>query len=56
MKRQNFEFSMKIFSIDLIDFQLELSYLDLKIAFDRKLIKKMSHGSHPKGTKRATEN
>ena len=38
-----------------MDFQLELPYLDIKTAFDRKLIKKMSYGSRPKGTERATE-
>ena len=38
-----------------MDFQLELSYLDIKTAFDRKLIKKMSYGSRPKGTQRATK-
>ena len=38
-----------------MDFQLELSYLDLEIALNRKLIKKMSHGSRPKGTQRATK-
>ena len=51
----NFDFSMKIFFSILMDFQLELSYLDIKTAFDRKLIKKMSYGSRQKGTKRAIE-